>query len=165
MFLKRITLSNFKCYEGTHTLNLSAPGARKNLVLIGGKNGAGKTSLLKAMTMCLYSSEGAFRHGVLRGPGFLSPSERKEELRNEIRSIINKSALLRGTLQAQVTLEFETPDGEVIVTRTWKFDRSGELVDEVLEIVRNGMPIQEDQDPVTGDLYTKDDAMAGVMET
>lgn len=56
MIIKRITIHNFKSFEGTVTLdnldnNLSDV---KNVILIGGLNGAGKTSLFEAILLCLY---------------------------------------------------------------------------------------------------------------
>lgn len=47
MYLKQITLQNFRCYE-KFTINL-----HKNLTVVVGTNGAGKTSLLEAISIAL----------------------------------------------------------------------------------------------------------------
>ncbi len=55
MFLRKIEIINFSVYYGKSSLdlgrNLSAEG--KNIYLVGGLNGAGKTSLLKAIILGL----------------------------------------------------------------------------------------------------------------
>jgi len=59
MLLARLSLHNFKIFEGTHHLDLSVDknSSTKNIILIGGLNGAGKTSLLEAVKLCLYGKE------------------------------------------------------------------------------------------------------------
>ena len=57
MILERLTLSDFRAYEGVHDINLS-PRTRyehqRPIVLFGGLNGAGKTTLLLALKLALY---------------------------------------------------------------------------------------------------------------
>src|ERR1041384_1556177 len=55
MLLHNITLENFGAYRGRHTLDLTTkPG--KPIVLIGGLNGCGKTTLLDAIQLALYGN-------------------------------------------------------------------------------------------------------------
>ncbi len=44
MLLKRLTLHNYTVFQGTHTLTLEPRESSepRNIILIGGKNGAGK---------------------------------------------------------------------------------------------------------------------------
>ena len=53
MKIKRITLYNIGPYVGKNTFEFSID-RDKNIVLIGGKNGAGKTTFFKAIKTCLY---------------------------------------------------------------------------------------------------------------
>ncbi|GHG32641.1 ABC transporter ATP-binding protein [Deinococcus indicus] len=53
MKLERITLDNFRQYYGAHSL-LFAKDDQRNVTLIHGVNGAGKTSLFLALNWCLY---------------------------------------------------------------------------------------------------------------
>lgn len=53
MILKQITLSNFGVYGGVQSVCLS-PTPGKNVVLVGGKNGTGKSTLLEAVRLCFY---------------------------------------------------------------------------------------------------------------
>lgn len=53
MIIKRVTITNFRNYLGENTFNFDTNG-EKNIVLIGGRNGAGKTSLADSIRLCLY---------------------------------------------------------------------------------------------------------------
>lgn len=53
MELKRVELYNFSSYAGKSTFDFST-SKDKNIILIGGNNGAGKTSLFTAIKLALY---------------------------------------------------------------------------------------------------------------
>ena len=53
MRIDKIVLNNFGSYEGETIFDTSTENGR-NIILVGGKNGAGKTSLFTAMRVCLY---------------------------------------------------------------------------------------------------------------
>ncbi len=59
MLIKQLVLHNFRVFCGTHTIDL-APRKRPHevnprpIVLFGGLNGAGKTSILSAIRLALY---------------------------------------------------------------------------------------------------------------
>jgi DNA sulfur modification protein DndD len=53
MLLRKITLEEFGAYRGRQSLDLT-PEERKPIVLIGGLNGCGKTTLLDAIQLALY---------------------------------------------------------------------------------------------------------------
>lgn len=53
MIIKEIVFENFKPYCGKVNLNLETT-PEKNVVLIGGRNGQGKTSFLVGVVWCLY---------------------------------------------------------------------------------------------------------------
>lgn len=54
MILEEIVLHNFGAYKDRHSLTLTPPSAKKPVVLIGGLNGGGKTTLLDAIHLSLY---------------------------------------------------------------------------------------------------------------
>lgn len=52
MYIKSITLNNFRAYKGENTTTFKLNG--KNLFLIAGDNGFGKTTFLTSLVWCLY---------------------------------------------------------------------------------------------------------------
>ena len=56
MLLTRIEIENFGVFRGKHVLSLNSKSneSRHPIVLIGGKNGSGKTTILEAIRLCLY---------------------------------------------------------------------------------------------------------------
>ena len=53
MIIKSITLNNYRLYEGNNVINFSV-SAGKNICLISGENGFGKTTFLHSLLWCLY---------------------------------------------------------------------------------------------------------------
>src|SRR5207253_4628783 len=57
MFLRSIKIRDWKAYASA-TFEFPVPTKNKNVVLIGAKNGFGKTSLLEALILGLYGRDG-----------------------------------------------------------------------------------------------------------
>jgi DNA sulfur modification protein DndD len=53
MYIKEIELNNFRIYKGVNNINLS-PEDDKNVIIVSGKNGFGKTTFLMSLVWCLY---------------------------------------------------------------------------------------------------------------
>lgn len=53
MIIKQITLNNFRIYRGQHSIYFN-PEEHKNIFIISGYNGYGKTTFLTALIWCLY---------------------------------------------------------------------------------------------------------------
>ena len=56
MKISKITLSNFRQYYGTVSIDLETNND-KNIIIIGGKNGYGKTNFLLSIVWCLYGEK------------------------------------------------------------------------------------------------------------
>ena len=56
MKIDKITLNNFRQYQGLNTIDLKTSG-EKNIILIGGKNGYGNTNFLMSLVWCLYGED------------------------------------------------------------------------------------------------------------
>ena len=56
MIVDEIVLHNFGLYAERQTVALTPPGDGRSIVLFGGLNGHGKTTLLDAMQLCLYGA-------------------------------------------------------------------------------------------------------------
>lgn len=53
MYIKEIELKNFRIYKGVNKINLS-PEKDKNIIVVSGNNGFGKTTFLMSLVWCLY---------------------------------------------------------------------------------------------------------------
>ena len=53
MRINKITLNNFRQFEGQHVIDLSTNG-EKSITLIKGNNGSGKTTLIQALNFCFF---------------------------------------------------------------------------------------------------------------
>lgn len=56
MFIKEIELNNFRIYKGRNKVSLM-PFDDKNIIIVSGKNGYGKTTFLMSLVWCLYGKQ------------------------------------------------------------------------------------------------------------
>ena len=56
MFIKEIELNNFRIYKDRNIISL-LPSEDKNIILVSGKNGFGKTTFLMSLVWCLYGKQ------------------------------------------------------------------------------------------------------------
>ena len=75
MILNRLTLVNFGVYHGEHSFDLR-PREGGPIVILGGKNGAGKTTVLEAIRLAL--------HGPLALDGYPSRAAKRSDYRQSI---------------------------------------------------------------------------------
>ena len=140
MILHRLTLKDFGLFCDEQTFSL-APRIkykkRRPIILIGGKNGTGKTTILEAVRLCLY------------GPRSLGDRVSRKEYHEYLASTIHHSqSTLIQPKQASVALEFEhAHSGEkhrYHVERQWKIRRNAkEPVRESLIIHKNSESLSD----------------------
>lgn len=56
MYIKEIQLNNFRIYKGLNVISL-LPAEDKNIIVVSGKNGYGKTTFLMSLVWCLYGKQ------------------------------------------------------------------------------------------------------------
>ncbi len=56
MVIKEIELNNFRIYKGNNKINL-LPDNSRNIIIVSGKNGFGKTTFLMSLVWCLYGRQ------------------------------------------------------------------------------------------------------------
>ena len=54
MIIEELILRNFGVYKGQQSFNLSPESASKPVILVGGQNGGGKTTVIDAIQLALY---------------------------------------------------------------------------------------------------------------
>ena len=134
MILTGVVLTDYGAYRGRNEIDLSC-AADRPVVLIGGRNGAGKTTMFEAVRLCLY---GAAALGGGRGrrvgkrayEGFLARRVHRD----------GRGAAGAGRTSVSVMFRFfhGGREAEYRVTRSWSAGTGGGGVDERLDVGRRG---------------------------
>jgi DNA sulfur modification protein DndD len=131
MILNRLKLGNFRVYRGDHEIDLTPEGpcGKKPIILFGGLNGAGKTSILTAVRLALY------------GRRILGAKVSSEEYHQYLADCIHKpSGAERAPSSAYVRLRFSDSrrgqQHDYDVVRSWFRNTSGAIT-ENLQITRD----------------------------
>ncbi|MFA5237076.1 MAG: AAA family ATPase, partial [Methanoregula sp.] len=130
MQFNKLIIQNYKTFrfrtEFDFTINRGDP--TKNVFLIGGMNGAGKTSILDAINLCLYGEKKAER----------------------IFKAINQSECAHRNFECIIELQFEMDNGDnVFLNRSWNIpytfqnDPTSEDLNEKITISKNKNIISE----------------------
>lgn len=128
MKINYIKLNNIGPYIGEHTFNLNT-NSSKNIVLIGGKNGAGKTTFLKALKYGLF---GSFSLGLKTDT---------ESYFNEINTILNNQT--NNDFYIEISFEyvenFETK--KYLIKRSW--NKSRNFINEIVVVSANNILLDD----------------------
>jgi DNA sulfur modification protein DndD len=121
-FLK-LVIENYKSFQFPTEIDFThgrvEPG--RNIFLVGGMNGAGKTAVLEALNICLYG-----------------------EKKDRLFKAINRKEAARGNVSCSFELSFETDEGDhVVVKRSWTAPETGNRprpddLEEKLSVIKNG---------------------------
>lgn len=134
MKISQIVLYNVGPYIDRNEFNISVRDKNKNIVLIGGKNGAGKTTFFKSIKTCLYGS---------KVWGFDAAGK---EYFNTIDSLINIRNQYNDTVKAYVEIELRFEDGKQLDTyrlhREWK--KTKKSISETFIISKNDDVLEDD---------------------
>lgn len=97
MKFTKLIIENYKSFQMPVEIRFPVGSSGKSIFLIGGMNGAGKTSVTEAISICLYGAKPEAIH-----------------------RFINRKELARGNANVAFELTFETDDHEeIIVKRSW----------------------------------------------
>ena len=135
MKINKVKLYNFSSYEGNNEFDFEITDGNKNIILIGGKNGAGKTSLFTAIKVALY---GPLAYGYV---GVNSHYVSK------IKDLINSKAFQQEVVEAevQITLQLKS-EREIrnyVITRKWDF--TNQKLTEDYTVERDGKRLNEQE--------------------
>ena len=137
MILTRLSITNFGVYAGSHEFNLRprrVDDAVLPVILIGGKNGAGKTTILESIRLCLY------------GRSALGSRVRKTDYETYIKQRFHRRA--DGKLparSARIGIVFEhVYAGEKSIydaVRSWRLE--GQTLHESVSIYKDGAALRD----------------------
>lgn len=157
MKLLKLILQDFGVYRGhveLHLDNRKTDGSSKPVILMGGTNGAGKTTILEALRLCLYG-----RYAV---DSKITQAKYEEYLRGKVHR--NEIATLNPYI-ASVSVEFEHTEQQQAniykVKRKW--DISSEKVKTILTIEKDGVPF-DDIDKENANQFLRDLIPPGVSQ-
>ena len=97
MKFNKITIENYKSFQFPTVIDFPQSGDGKSIFLVGGMNGAGKTSIMEAVNICLYGAKTDFLY-----------------------KYINRKELSKGNAFVSFELELDTDEGEtILINRSW----------------------------------------------
>lgn len=129
MKLLKVTFQDYRVYAGRQTIDFSPAGPSQPIILVGGLNGEGKTTLLEGIQLALYGrNSDVWKHNGTSYSEYL------------IQSIHRGS--MRGT-GALVEVEFDAIDqGElksIRIQRSWKISENGKVNEYTQAFVDNAL--------------------------
>ncbi|MED4057782.1 DNA sulfur modification protein DndD [Niallia taxi] len=128
MLIEQIILENIGSYRGPNLFDLSINSNEKNVILIGGENGAGKTTFLNSIRLGLFGSY-----------GYGYKTENKDYF-NRVYSYLNANARKQENEQFSITIIFN--EVENYRRNSYKFTRSwslkGDNLKEKFTITKDG---------------------------
>lgn len=135
MKINRIVLYNFNSYEGLNEFDFTSQDNDKNIILIGGKNGAGKTSLFTAIKIALY------------GPlafGYIGANAKYiAKIKDCINSKTFQKDVVKSYVQISVSLMVEREIKEYEITREWDYTK--QKLEEKYYVISEGHRLDEQE--------------------
>lgn len=135
MTIREIELNNFRIYKGKNKIDLS-PNGDRNLIIVSGNNGFGKTTFLMSLVWCLYGKNMAKVDELYR-----KEIDEKGGYSKYIGNSLNFEAHKKGATRFSVAVTFtdveipDTPCTEITIVRSYD---SATNYDDELEILIDG---------------------------
>ena len=126
MIINSIKIKNFQTYFGDVEFEFDKPSSKKNVTLIGGLNGAGKTSFFSSIALGLF---GKNAQGIIfeRSTGE-SINDSYESYLNEV---FSNEAKKVNDIEMEISISITHEGNDIKIVRKWWFDNN---IDEILEI-------------------------------
>jgi len=137
MIFDEIKIHNLFSYYGEQVLDLREPSEGRNIVLISGRNGFGKTSLLNSVKLLFGGVTESLRRSIQRGR---MPTERQYILGTgeDWLGMMNRRAYVEGQNECGIQIIWQEELGNVQVYRRWVVN--GDKVDKELIIKASFLP-------------------------
>lgn len=135
MKINKVILYNFSSYEGYNEFDFEITDSNKNIILIGGKNGAGKTSLFTAIKVALY---GPLAYGYIG-----VNSHYISKIKDMINSKAFQQKVVESEVQVTLQLKIERELRNYVITRKWNF--INQKLTENYTVEREGKKLNEQE--------------------
>ncbi|CAI6085308.1 hypothetical protein PAECIP112173_04597 [Paenibacillus sp. JJ-100] len=136
MHIQKLTLRNIGAYHGDLNKFDFRTTANRNVILLGGKNGAGKTTILESLRIVLFGS---------MAYGFATENE---PYYRKIRTLLNRKAINENVTDGfQITLDYSSTEDfelhEYSLVRSWRI--KGDRVRESFSVKRDNQFLSTQQ--------------------
>lgn len=118
MIFNKIQISNLFSYHDLNEFDFSLPVKERNIVLISGRNGYGKTSFLNCIRLLFTGVTESLRILVQRSP---TPSQKQYVIGtgDDWWGIMNRRARNKGKAECSIRIHWQEKDGKVKAERKW----------------------------------------------
>lgn len=122
MLFKSITITNLFSYYEEKFFDLAiSPGSNRNIIVLMGRNGGGKTSFINSVKLLFLGAAAEIRRSVQRTR---TPTAKQYicGIDNEWAGILNLKAKKQNINECGVKIIWDSEDGEVIAERKWQIN-------------------------------------------
>lgn len=135
MKIRSLTLENIGPYQGVNSLDFDLTNQNRNIILLGGKNGTGKTTIFSAIKVGIYGSK-AFGYETVNTKYY-----------DEISKLINSDIKTKQNKSASIVIKIMVDDGKqnyiYSIHRVWQVKVKG--IKEACDIYKNDKLINGDE--------------------
>ena len=128
MKINKLILKNFSSFEGTNEFDFSVNNNGKNIILIGGQNGAGKTSLFMAIKIALY---GPLAFGYIGENAHYT-----KRIKEFINTKIFQTEKVESSVIINISVRVEREYYDYEISRKWQYIK--QKFEEIYEVKKNG---------------------------
>lgn len=150
MIFERFRIHNLFSYYGSWEFDLTPPTDGRNLVLIWGRNGYGKTSFINSLKLLFAGVSDELREGIQRQGRRFGRNDYLVGQDDEWVGVFNLRARAAGETEFGVSLDWREAAGSVTVERIWRLERNEPI--ETLRVQPSfGAPLQDENGNPAGE--------------
>ncbi|WP_426482116.1 hypothetical protein [Chryseobacterium sp. R2ACT005] len=144
MKIRKIKFNNFRIYKGENEINFSSANSSKNINIVAGKNGFGKTTFLTSLIWCFYGKmmvevEEKYKRDVRNSGGY--ESFLLTLLNRDIKTEFEENKNINPVLSMEIELEDlsipSMPSESVLIKRSFNLKSGIEDVEILIDGVEN----------------------------